>query len=169
MFITSVEYGGSAEIDFRVTESVSTDTLAIRGKLNASFNNLFSFDVEVAATYDNYVKGFMKGSTLRVTVNGGSLSAQKKLTDSLAPLTTGKDFDVPTITEALVVWAESVKSESSDIEATSFSTIAIWELFTDDAADVIKEYFKQKYPNTKDEKGNVVCPYAFNVEALASM
>ena len=169
MFITSVEYGGSAEIDFRVTESVSTDTLAIRGKLNASFNRLFSFDVEVAATYDNYVKGFMKGSTLRVTVNGGSLSAQKKLTDSLAPLTTGKDFNVPTITEALVVWAESVKSESSDIEATSFSTMAIWELFTDDAADVIKEYFKQKYPNTKDEKGNVVCPYAFNVEALASM
>ena len=48
------------------------------------------------------------------------------------------------------------------ITCINYYPAPVWTLFSENAADVLKEYFSKKYPNNEDGS----CPYAFDVQAL---
>lgn len=161
VFTRIVTKGGSVDIDFQLKEMESADTLKIGGKLTTSFSSLFSLKVEAAADYMNANKTFTKGSTLNITINGGDLSSVATLSGALKSITSNENSDATKMTEAIVEWSKGVNVENSVI--INVTVAGIWELFSDKAADVLKEYFKGKYKNNADGKS----PYLYNIEALA--
>ena len=173
VFITQVSQGGNVDIDFQVANSSATDTLAIHGKLKASFNSLFSFDVEASADYLNDISSRIDGATLVVHAQGGSLETQMDLANKLASLSSmsRKDFDISqaldTAKVAIVNWAKSMNADPQSVANLEIGSAPIWDLFSSDAAIVLKKYFKDKYPNALDEKGKEYCPYFYNIQALA--
>ena len=185
VFIDQVLQGGNVDIDFQVADNSATDTLAIHGKLKSSFNSLFSFDVEVTADYLNDVSSHLDGATLIVDAQGGSLKTKKELIKSLTSLTSLKSkteekaaekaaekaeertFDLDTVMNAIEKWADTIEKDKK-VTNIHFETTPIWNLFSTDAAIVLKSYFKDKYPNAKDEKGKEHCPYSYNIQVLAN-
>lgn len=164
VFISNVVSGGNVDIDFQVNGSYAADTLDIHGKLKTSFNSLFSLDVEVAAHYFNAMKNFMKGSTLTVAMKGGSTEGQNAFLRKLEPLTKGEAFSTQFITDALLSWSRTI--DTSNMTIVEYDSKCIWELFSSDAADVLMEYFAYKYPNRRNAKGEMECPYLVNIQAL---
>jgi hypothetical protein len=177
VFIDQVLQGGNVDIDFQVADHSATDTLAIHGKLKSSFNSLFSLEVEATADYLNQISSHLDGSTLTVDAQGGSLSTKKELIESLASLTSlkskteekteEKTFDLDVVLNAIEKWADTIENDKK-VTNIHFETTPIWNLFSTDAAIVLKKYFKDKYPNAVDDKGKEYCPYSYNIQVLAN-
>lgn len=161
VFTTMVKKGGSVDIDFQVKNMESIDTLKIGGKLTASFNSLFSLKAEAAADYFNASHSFMEGSTLNITVNGGELSSLPILANALKATTSKDGYNTEHMLQAVITWAEGVTVTNGVI--INVSVAGIWELFSEEAGEVLKEFFKNKYPNNQDGTS----PYLFNVAAMA--
>ena len=135
---------------------------------------MFSFDVEVSADYLNDISSRIDGATLVVHAQGGSLETQMDLANKLASLSSmsRKDFDISqaldTAKVAIVNWAKSMNADPQSVANLEIGSAPIWDLFSSDAAIVLKKYFKDKYPNALDEKGKEYCPYFYNIQALAN-
>ncbi len=165
VFVTNMIMGGTASIDYSIGSSLSTDTLSIYGKLTTSFSSLFSLKVEASATYFNDVNSFSKNATLNLSISGGSLTAQDELKNALMELTdVNTTFNPKATSAALSTWAGSFAADNMTV--TNYDTTCIWDLFSDEAAEILKQYFKAKYTNTINNKGEEVCPYLVNVQEL---
>jgi len=165
VLIYRVTKGGSVDVDFQVKSMEAVDTLNIFGKLTMSFSSLFSLNGEASANYLNTNSSFMKGSSLKTTISGGSQDATNQLLNQLSSLVSpGKNYDTKFIIQAISDWSNSLTPQNSI--AYSCSVAGIWELFSDDAAEVVKQYMKEKYPNKTDGKGNIICPYLYDIQAI---
>lgn len=161
VFTRVVKKGGSVDIDFQLKDMESVDTLKIGGKLTASFNSLFSLKAEAAANYLNTSHSFTSGSKLTIAVNGGELKTLNDLIAALRSITSDKGLDAKMMMDAIVAWSDSVTVGNGVI--INITVAGIWDLFSDDAADEVKAYFKEKYPNNGKDGS---CPYLYNIQAL---
>ena len=78
-----------------------------------------------------------------------------------------KTFDLDIVMDAIEKWADTIEKDKK-VANIHFETTPIWNLFSADAADILKNYFKDKYPNAVDDKGKEYCPYSYNIQALAN-
>lgn len=165
LIATQITTGGLVDIDFRVKEMEAVDTLNIYGKLEGSFSSLFSLDVAASAEYLNTNKSFMSGSELQVRINGGPLDAQTNLISKLSNLVSpGETYSSKVIIEAIADWSKSLTP--TYCTPIRCSVTGIWELFSDDAAEVIKSYFLERYPNQKKGEEEY-CPYLYDIQIIA--
>lgn len=164
VMITGVTKGGNINIDFKVNEQTSSDTMRINGKLDASFTSIFSLNADAAATYLKESSSVTKGSTLSIHATGGTLSAGKDLASALTYMMTTEQTDfrtaVDNILTQIVTWDETLTSDNCGI--TNVTVMPIWDLFDGEAAEIVKHYMKSQYPNAEDGS----CPYLFNVQKM---
>ena len=97
-----------------------------------------------------------------------SLTSLKSNTEeNIEANTEEKTFDLDIVMDAIEKWADTIEKDKK-VANIHFETTPIWNLFSADAADILKNYFKDKYPNAVDDKGKEYCPYSYNIQALAN-
>ena len=161
-FIKSVTRGGVVDIDFRKSESMSKDTLAISGTLTVGFNSLFSVDVKASADYLRAAESFTQGGTLHIKIAGGDVTTHDTLIKSIGSICEN-GYNLEEILKSVTNWSSSITQKNSEI--SDFSVTGIWTLFSSQSRNIVKTYLKSKYPNeTKD--GKVVCPYLYNIQTM---
>lgn len=169
VFCSGATVGGNANLSITMKKSSQDDTLQISGTLSAGFTSLFSINAEASANYLNTSRSNLENASITIGLEGGTNSARSKLVQSFASIT---DPNTPTsevqdkMLSSISTWAETINpAESGTYTCTDYELIGIWELFTDeDAQNVVKEYFKNKYPNDKDGKS----PYLVNIVQMAN-
>lgn len=162
-FIKAVTRGGVADIDFRKSESMSKDTLAISGTLTVGFNSLFSIDVKASASYLRTAQAFTKGGALAINIEGGDVKTHDQLATAIGRICE-TEYDLEKILGEVTKWTSSITLENSAI--SDITVTGIWTLFSNQSKNIVKKYLKSKYPNETTEKGEVVCPYMYNIQTM---
>lgn len=167
VFCTGATIGGDANLSITMSKSSQDDTLKIAGTLSAGFTSLFSIDASASADYLNTSRSLLENSSINIVLEGGTTTGRNGLVNAFASVTnpnTPTSEVQKTMLNGISNWAETIDpNKPGTYTCTNYTLIGIWELFDDeDAQDVVKEYFKNKYPNDKD--GN--SPYLVNIEQM---
>lgn len=168
VFCSGATIGGNANLSIMMKKSSQDDTLKISGTLSVGFTSLFSINAEASANYLNTSRSYLENTSITIDLEGGTNSARNGLVQAFASIT---DPNTPTsevhsqMLNSISSWAETINPEiPGSYTCTDYELIGIWELFTNEAAqDVVKEYFKNKYPNDEDGKS----PYLVNIVQMA--
>lgn len=165
-YITIADVGGNAELNYNFSLEDGIDTLKIHGDLNVGLNALFSLNVSAEADYMNGMHTHIQKSLFQSRIRGGSMKAASQVNRDFADLISkqgSKPIDYTKMVEALDKWYASMSLDTvKTITCINYYPAPVWTLFSENAADVLKEYFSKKYPNNEDGS----CPYAFDVQAL---
>ena len=165
-YITQANVGGSIELNYIFKEENGTDTLNIHGDLHFGLNALLSLNVSAEAQYMNGMNTHIQSSIFQSRVKGGTIKAASDVNKKFAGLISKKGEETVSFEKMISSidgWYESVKADTVEtITCTDYYPAPIWELFSEDAEDVLKEYFKKKYPNNEDGS----CPYTFDIQEM---
>lgn len=165
-YITQANVGGSIELNYIFKEENATDTIKIHGDLGIGINALLSVDVSAKASYMNGMHSHIQNSIFQSRVKGGTIKAASDINKNFAKLISngGKDtISFEKMITSIDTWYESVNADTVEtITCTDYYPAPIWNLFSEDAEDVLKEYFKKKYPNNEDGS----CPYTFDIQEM---
>lgn len=124
------------------------------------------FNVSAEAQYMNGMNTHIQSSIFQSRVKGGTIKAASDVNKKFAGLISKKGEETVSFEKMISSidgWYESVKADTVEtITCTDYYPAPIWELFSEDAEDVLKEYFKKKYPNNEDGS----CPYTFDIQEM---
>lgn len=165
-YITQANVGGNAELDYTFSLEDGTDTLKIHGDLSIGVNALLSLNVSAEADYMNGMHTHIQKSLFQSRIRGGSMAAASQVNRNFAELISesgSEPIKYTAMIDALDKWYASMSLDTvKTITCIDYYPAPVWTLFSEKAADVLKEYFSKKYPNNEDGS----CPYAFDVQVL---
>lgn len=167
-YISRVDVGGTAELNYTYTAETASDVLKIHGDLSLGINALLCLDASASADYENNMRQAIKTSTLTSRIKGGTKESRKALNDAFIDMiTTANDTNPVTfnkIMDAINSWYDSIEMNTpGTITCSTYYPEPVWNLFSEEAQVHIRKYFKTKYANRPDG----TCPYSFDIEAMA--
>lgn len=172
VFCTNATLGGNANISITLGKAEGTDTLDISGKLTTAFSGLFSLDAEASASYLNQASSYIENSEIDIDITGGSLKGRTDLINAFCDI--AKPGEVTSTINTVLInkitdWSATIDpKDSKTYTCTEYALTGIWELFNDDAQEVVKAYMASIYPNKEDEKGNNFSPYLVDIQTMVN-
>ncbi len=172
VFCTNATLGGNANISITLGKAEGTDTLDISGKLTTAFSGLFSLDAEASASYLNQASSYIENSEIDIDITGGSMKGRTDLINAFCDIV--KPGEVTSTINTVLInkitdWSATIDpKDSKTYTCTEYALTGIWELFNDDAQEVVKAYMASIYPNKEDEKGNNFSPYLVNIQTMVN-
>lgn len=168
-FISMIDVGGTAELNYTFNKEEAKDTLKIHGDLDIGVNALLSVDVKAEANYNNFMKSHIQSSTLSARIKGGTATSRQNLLVDFGKLISKDSAKEPLGFEDMIKtigdWYSTIKlDEKGTYTCIDYYPTPIWIFFSRKAQRQIKAYFKDRYPNKTDEKQT--CPYIFDVQKM---